>query len=176
MLLDIGTGELFVLVVLAVILLGPEKAPGLARKAARILRFLRHVANNATEQIKTELGPEFSDLKVSDLKPKNLVQRALPGDVPSEMDALRAELDDMRTEVTRLRLQTGADLHPTVAGLPAPPAPPSRPVIPDHADQPEPGSLSQAVSEAPSSANAASDSAAEVGSSSSTAKPFWIRT
>jgi len=215
LLLDIGTGELVVLIVLAVILLGPEKAPGLAKKAARVLRFLRHVANNATEQVKAELGPEFSDWTVSDLKPKNLVQRALPADARSEMDALRAEMDNMRTEVARLRLQTGGDLRaissaaalpPIAAGATAqagqPESPENHPVsesdrpgapvnsgvatppagpTPPQAETPwsvveTAGGTPSTTIETDSSANAASDSAADTGSSSSTAKPFWIRT
>ena len=104
--LDIGTGELLILVVLAVVLLGPEKVPALARKAARVVRFIKRVANNATSQIKAELGSDYDDLNIEGLKPRNLVQQILP-DENHELAALRAELDGMRTEVARLQLHTG---------------------------------------------------------------------
>jgi len=146
MFLDIGAGELVVLVILAAVLLGPERVPGLARKAAKIIKFLRGVANNATEQIKAELGSDYADLGIEDLKPKNLLQQVLPDDVraelkgalpddmksemkqllpndiQSEMKALRAELEGMRTEVARMHLQTGAPLNTAVLAAAATPA------------------------------------------------------
>ena len=105
MLLDIGMGELFVLAVIAAVVLGPEKVPPLARKLARVLGFLRKVANDTTDQIKTELGEEFADLKVSDLHPKNLVQTILPDGLTSDM---RSEMEALRSEVAALRSQTAS--------------------------------------------------------------------
>jgi sec-independent protein translocase protein TatB len=122
LLLDIGTGELLAIIVLAVVLLGPEKVPALAKKAARILRFLRRVANTATDQVKAELGPDFDALKIDDLKPKNLVAKILPGEdeilpqsTQADMESLRAELEGMRTEVAKMQLQHGGRIHPVTA-------------------------------------------------------------
>jgi len=121
LLFDIGTGELLLLVVLGAVLLGPEKVPELAKKAARVLGFLRKVANNATDQIKAELGPEFADVTLKDLKdlkdlkPGALVAKILPSDMQSEMDSLRAELAAMRGEVDRLHHQTVDDVHDATA-------------------------------------------------------------
>ena len=114
MLLDIGSGELIAIVVLAAVLLGPEKIPPLAKKVGRVLGFLRSVANNATDQIKAELGPEYADLTLSDFKPKNLVQKIIPDDVQDEMTSLRAELAAMRTQMDRLQAETGAEVQATV--------------------------------------------------------------
>lgn len=69
--------EIALLVVIAVIFFGPEKLPELARKAARIIAYLRRVGNDARGQLRRELGPEFDDLKLSDLNPKNFVRRHL---------------------------------------------------------------------------------------------------
>ena len=114
MLLDIGSGEVIAIVVLAAVLLGPERIPPLAKKVGRVLGFLRQVANSATDQIKAELGPEYADLTLSDLKPKNLVQKIIPDDVQDEMNSLRAELASMRTEVAKLQNETAADVQATV--------------------------------------------------------------
>ena len=114
MLLDIGAGEVFAIVVLAAVLLGPEKVPALAKKAGRVLSFLRRVANTATDQIKSELGPEYADLTLSDLKPKNLVQKIIPDDVQDEITSLRAELASMRAEVAQLQHETANDVRETV--------------------------------------------------------------
>ena len=119
--LDIGTGELLIIIALAVVLLGPEKVPPLAKKAARVVRFLKQVANNATSQIKAELGSDYEDLNIADLKPRNLVQQILP-DEKAELSSLRSELDKMRTEVARLQLQTGAALKRSATSPEVPPA------------------------------------------------------
>jgi sec-independent protein translocase protein TatB len=78
---DIGPGEFLVLLVLAVILFGPERLPELARKAARVIRYVRTMADNAQRQLKDELGPDFSDLDVRDLNPKTFVRKHLLDDV-----------------------------------------------------------------------------------------------
>ena len=59
LLLDINAPEFVLLLVLAVILFGPERLPDLARKAARLLRYLRTVAGSAQQQLSKELGPGF---------------------------------------------------------------------------------------------------------------------
>ncbi|MCL2316628.1 MAG: twin-arginine translocase TatA/TatE family subunit [Actinomycetia bacterium] len=103
MFLDLGGGEVFALIVIAVILLGPERVPDLARKAGRVIRFVRNIATNATEQIKTELGPEYADIRLDDLHPRNLVQQVLPPGLADEMTALRGDLAGMRSEIDRLQ-------------------------------------------------------------------------
>ena len=87
MLFDIGASEFLVIILLAVILFGPEKIPELAKKAARLFRYLRTVANSATDSLKSELGPEYADLTVADLHPKRLLQRTL------------GDLDDLQVQV-----------------------------------------------------------------------------
>ena len=78
---DIGPAEFLLLLVLAVILFGPERLPELARKAARMIRYVRTLADNAQRQLKDELGPDFSDLDVRDLHPKTFVRKHLLDDV-----------------------------------------------------------------------------------------------
>ena len=78
---DIGPAEFLLLLVLAVILFGPERLPELARKAARMIRYACTLADNAQRQLKDELGPDFSDLDVRDLHPKTFVRKHLLDDV-----------------------------------------------------------------------------------------------
>ena len=47
LLLDINGPEFMLLLVLAVILFGPERLPDLARKAARVVRYVRTMAGSA---------------------------------------------------------------------------------------------------------------------------------
>lgn len=69
--------EIIVLGALAIIIFGPEKLPELARKAARVLAYLRKIGNDAQGRLREELGPEFDNFDITDLNPKNLVARHL---------------------------------------------------------------------------------------------------
>lgn len=77
---NIGPMELMVLVVVGLIVLGPERLPGLARDAGRLLRSLRDIAQGARTQLRDELGPEFADLDLRNLNPKTALRRAVLGD------------------------------------------------------------------------------------------------
>src|SRR5437868_14858494 len=77
---NIGPMELLVLAVVGLIVLGPDRLPGLARDAARMLRSLREMATGARQQLKDELGPEFADVDLRNLNPRTAVQRAVFGD------------------------------------------------------------------------------------------------
>jgi len=90
LLFDVGASEFLVIILLAVILFGPEKLPELVKKAARVIKYLRRVANSATDSLKSELGPEYADLTAADLNPKRLLQRTVLGDV---------DLADLQTQV-----------------------------------------------------------------------------
>jgi sec-independent protein translocase protein TatB len=77
---QIGPFELAVLAIVGLIVLGPDKLPGLARDAARLLRSLRDMATGARQQLRDELGPEFADVDLRNLNPRTVVQRAVFGD------------------------------------------------------------------------------------------------
>jgi sec-independent protein translocase protein TatB len=74
---DIGTGELLALAVLALLVLGPEKLPEYAAEAARFIRQLRKMANEARTEVTRELGPELEGLDLRDLNPRSLVRKHL---------------------------------------------------------------------------------------------------
>src|SRR4051794_36649551 len=69
-----------VLAIVGLVVLGPDRLPGLARDAARMLRSLREMATGAREQLREELGPEFADVDLRTLNPRTAVQRAVFGD------------------------------------------------------------------------------------------------
>ena len=99
MLFDVGAGELLVIVLLAVVLFGPEKLPDLIKKTARVIKYLRDVANSATDTLKTQLGPEFADLTPADLNPKRLLERTVLKDVQADLDAIKAQVTGLKTDL-----------------------------------------------------------------------------
>jgi sec-independent protein translocase protein TatB len=71
----IGLPELMVIAVVAVVVFGPEKLPDYARQAGRFARQLRNLARSAQDQLREELGPEYADLKLTDLDPRQAIRR-----------------------------------------------------------------------------------------------------
>ena len=72
---DFGVGEVAGLVVLALILVGPERMPRVAGDLAKMIRKVRAITNTATAEIRENLGPGFEDLTPSDLNPKTFIKR-----------------------------------------------------------------------------------------------------
>ena len=99
MLFGIGGGELLALLLAAVILLGPEKIPEFSKKAARVVHYLRNVANTATDHIKQELGPEYADLDLKDLNPKTLLQKTLLDDIQEDLEEIKADLTEVKADL-----------------------------------------------------------------------------
>jgi sec-independent protein translocase protein TatB len=60
---NIGWGEFVVLLVAALVVLGPERLPGAVSWVTKSLRQVRDYASGARDQLKEELGPEFDDFR-----------------------------------------------------------------------------------------------------------------
>ena len=84
---DLSIEKILVLLVLAVVIFGPEQLPKLAQQAGRGLRDLRRLADSATKDLREGLGPEFENFDVTDLHPKNFVRKHLMDD-EFNLDAL----------------------------------------------------------------------------------------
>ena len=66
----VGLPEMAVILVVGIIVFGPDRLPDYARQAGRMLRQLRTFAQSAQDDLRKELGPEFADLKLTDLDPR----------------------------------------------------------------------------------------------------------
>jgi sec-independent protein translocase protein TatB len=71
----VGLPELAVIAFVAVLVFGPEKLPEFARQAGRMARKLREFANEARDELREELGPEYADLDFKDLDPRTIVRK-----------------------------------------------------------------------------------------------------
>jgi sec-independent protein translocase protein TatB len=60
---SIGWGEILVLVVAGLFVLGPERLPGAAAWLGRTIAQAKSFATGATAQIRAEMGPDFDDLR-----------------------------------------------------------------------------------------------------------------
>jgi sec-independent protein translocase protein TatB len=60
---NVGWGEMLVLVVVGLVVLGPERLPGAIRWTAGALRQARDYLSGMTTQLREDIGPEFDDLR-----------------------------------------------------------------------------------------------------------------
>ncbi|MEU3251014.1 sec-independent translocase [Streptomyces sp. NPDC006997] len=77
---DIGPLELVTLVVLAVLVFGPDKLPKVIQDVMRTVRKIREFSESAKQDIRQELGPEFKDFEFEDLNPKTFIRKQLDND------------------------------------------------------------------------------------------------
>jgi sec-independent protein translocase protein TatB len=91
----VGLPELAVIAFVAVLVFGPDKLPEFARQAGRIARQMRTFANQARDELREELGPEYADLNLRDLDPRAIVKKHI-------IEAMNEPDDDPREKVVPL--------------------------------------------------------------------------
>ncbi|MGB8382523.1 MAG: Sec-independent protein translocase protein TatB [Dermatophilaceae bacterium] len=102
---DINGWELIVLVVVAIVVLGPERLPEYAGRMARGVRQLRAMAEGARAQLKEQMGPEFDDINwrqydPRQYDPRRIVREALmeePSPTPDKPSSAPAPSPSSRT-------------------------------------------------------------------------------
>jgi sec-independent protein translocase protein TatB len=100
---DVGLPEIAVILLIAVVVFGPERLPEFARQAARMLHTLRGFARNAQQELRDELGPEYSDLKLRDLDPRVAIRQH----VLEAMNEIEAEEERAKAGPGQLPLTAG---------------------------------------------------------------------
>jgi sec-independent protein translocase protein TatB len=89
---NIGWSEFLVLAVAGLFILGPERLPSAAAWLGRTVRQVREYASGAREQLRSELGPEFDELRkpLEDLRglrgfnPRSAITRHLFDDLDND--------------------------------------------------------------------------------------------
>ena len=74
---DINGGEFIILIVVALVVLGPERLPQYAAQLGRLVREARTFALRAREQVREELGEEFDDVDWKALDPRRYDPRRI---------------------------------------------------------------------------------------------------
>jgi sec-independent protein translocase protein TatB len=98
----VGLPELAVIALVAVIVFGPDRLPDYARQAGRMVRQLRKFAQAAERDLRSELGPEYADLKLTDLDPRVAIRKHLleAMEEDDDLDATGARIDRAKTADT----------------------------------------------------------------------------
>lgn len=99
MIFDIGGLELVVLIVMGMLLFGPDKLPKMIQDVASFIRKVRSFSDSARDDIRKEMGPEFKDFDFQDLNPKRFAQKHIMDNDDLGIKDLRDSFD-LRKELT----------------------------------------------------------------------------
>jgi len=139
---DINGYEFIVLVIVAIVVLGPERLPEYAAKLAQAVRRLRVMAEGAKVTLKEQLGPEYQDINwrqydPRQYDPRRIVKEALAeplnyvaepfkelaGDARAIRDEVTGVVGVARDQVSAI----GAQPDPSLSVAPAAESMPSTP-------------------------------------------------
>ncbi len=101
----VGLPELAVIMLVAVLVFGPDKLPELARQAGQLIRKGKRFADAARDELREELGPEYADLELRDLDPRTIVRRHI-------VEAMEAAEQESRPRRLGNRLLGAGDVPP----------------------------------------------------------------
>lgn len=88
----ISGGEFFVILLVIVVIVGPQRLPEYTRTLTQWVRKLRVFLDNTKQQIAEEVGPELGDLSLRDLDPRQYDPRKIVRDALGEdLDAIRRD-------------------------------------------------------------------------------------
>lgn len=69
--------KLFIILVIALIILGPERLPFYAQKLGEFIKTLKKMADGAKERVKEEMGEEFDEVEWKQLDPRQYDPRKI---------------------------------------------------------------------------------------------------
>jgi sec-independent protein translocase protein TatB len=97
---DFTLGEILLVAVLAVFILGPDRMPEYAAKLAHWIRKLRVMAEGAKTQLKDQLGPDYQDINwrqydPRQYDPRKIVREALLDPIDESIAPVRESYDSL---------------------------------------------------------------------------------
>lgn len=74
---DINSGEFIIIVIIALVLIGPKRLPEYMEKLRNFIRAARDMADGAKTQLKSEMGPEYQDIDWRQYDPRQYDPRKI---------------------------------------------------------------------------------------------------
>ncbi|GAB3596938.1 hypothetical protein GCM10027446_24450 [Angustibacter peucedani] len=114
---SINGGEFLVLIVVALVVLGPERLPHYAQQLGKFVREARSFAVKAREQVREEMGEEFDDVDWQALDPRRYDPRRIVRDALFDGDDDPFGISDSAPNVPKnMRNGAAATSASTAAG------------------------------------------------------------
>lgn len=103
--------KIFVILVIAMFLLGPERLPYYAKKLGDLVRNVKHMADGAKDRLRDEMGPDFDDVDWKQLDPRQYDPRRIIRDalLEDEKEAQAAARKARIAEAAERRRQRVAE-------------------------------------------------------------------
>lgn len=89
--------KIFIVLLIALFILGPEKLPHYAHKLGELVRSVKRMADGAKDRLRDEMGPEFDDVDWKQLDPRQYDPRRII------RDALNEDERDAQAEARKAR-------------------------------------------------------------------------
>jgi sec-independent protein translocase protein TatB len=121
--MDIGWGEILIILIVALVVVGPEKLPVYARKTARFVRNMQKMTTNLTGQISKainlddEEGGKASDFKKDLMAAKKSLEKdvaELKSSFNTEAKAISKTLEDSTKDVSDSLKQSATEISNTL--------------------------------------------------------------
>jgi sec-independent protein translocase protein TatB len=117
---DINGGEFLILIVVALVVLGPERLPQYAQQLGRLVREARGLAMKAREQVRSEMGDEFDDVDWKALDPRQYDPRRIVREALLDGDDDLLGLKDFNDPQERTTSSSTASSNGTSPSAPDP--------------------------------------------------------
>lgn len=105
--------KIFIVLLIALFILGPDKLPHYAQKLGELVRGLKRMTDGAKDRLKEEMGPEFDDVDWKQLDPRQYDPRRIIRDALLE-DEREAQVEARKarameaSQARRERVAAGA--------------------------------------------------------------------
>ena len=103
--------KLFIVLVIALFVVGPDKLPGYAKKLGELVRSVKKMADGAKDRLRDEMGPEFDDVDWMQLDERQYDPR------PIIRDALIEDEREAHAEARKARAIEAAQARRRRQGL-----------------------------------------------------------
>jgi sec-independent protein translocase protein TatB len=106
--------KIFIILLIALFVIGPEKLPGYAKRLGELVRSVKRMADGAKDRMRDEMGPEFDDVDWKQLDPRQYDPRRIIRDAlledekEAQAEARKARALDA-AQARRDRVQAKAD-------------------------------------------------------------------
>jgi sec-independent protein translocase protein TatB len=107
-LFNVGIGEIAVIVLVCLIVFGPERLPQMARQVGRFLGQLRLTTQSALDQLKNEA--DLKDINLPDLRVGSL--RSQARDYVRELLDVEGQMAELEREREEIKAKLEADIEP----------------------------------------------------------------
>lgn len=111
MILDINAWEAVIIVVLAFVVIGPDRLPEYAAKLGRGVRQLKALAEGARAQLREQVGPDFDDIDWAAYDPRQYDPRRIVREALADPTPLAEEPGDGHDGSSDESSESADDMH-----------------------------------------------------------------